>query len=63
MITSSDQGFVERPSIMAGNFKVTLELKLLLGNVNVTLIRLFDENDFVAVTSNDVGSFFVTAIL
>ena len=47
MITSSDQGFVERPSIMAGNFKVTLELKLLLGNVDVALIRLFNENDFV----------------
>ncbi len=63
MITSPDQGFIKCPSIMTGNFKVTLEFKLLPWYIDIALIGLFNKNDFVAVTSYDVSSFFVTAIL
>jgi len=48
---------------MARNFKVTLELKLLLGNIDIILIRLFNKNNLVPVTSDDISGFFVTAVL
>jgi hypothetical protein len=45
------------------NLEVSLELDLLLRNLDVTLVRLLDEDDLIAVAANDVGSLAVAAIL
>jgi hypothetical protein len=45
------------------NLEVSLELDLLLRNLDVTLVRLLDEDDLVAVAANDVGGLAVAAIL
>ena len=48
---------------MSGYFEVALELDLLLGNLNVALVRLFYKDELVSVTPDDVNCLFVATIL
>ena len=63
-VSSLNEGFVESPAVVSCDLEITFKLELFLWDVDIALIWLLHENDLVTVIStNNIGSLFVTTIL